>query len=137
MPMGEITILTEGSRSLLDRKIAAGTDFMDVMPKERQKMSTPEYLAEAPHGQVAVHPASRYFETREAWTVSYEGEGIRANGQVLGFSEAGWHIVGEAPVQAGARLTLCVHRPDRARFCVPSATVQGVQGRAFVIRVQL
>lgn len=102
----------------------------------------PNNLLQAPgHRVPAAHVLdnNRYFETREPWTVSYEGGGgIRANGRVLGFSEAGWHIVGEAPVQLGMRLALRVHLPDRsAVFCVPSATVQWAQGRAFVIRVQL
>ena len=102
---------------------------------------SPNNLLEAPDNRVPAAPVfcnNRYFETREPWTVSYEGGGLQAHGRVLGFSEAGWHIVGEAPVQLGMRLALRVNLPDRsALFCVPSATVQWVQGRAFVIRVQL
>ncbi len=102
---------------------------------------SPNNLLQEPDNRVPAAPMfhhNRYFETREPWTVSYEGGGIQAHGRVLGFSEAGWHIVGEAPVKLGMRLTLRVHLPDRfAVFCVPSATVQWMHGRAFVIRVEL
>ena len=146
MQLMEITTATEEERSLLEPPPVVadqGTSpaYTVELPHEPHKTSTSHHFAQAPHRPVQALPGSRsnqYFETREPWMVSYEGAGIRGTGQVLGFSEAGWHIVGKAPVHAGARLALRVHRPDHSRtFCVPSATVQAVQGRAFVIRVQL
>ena len=133
MRLGETTTPAKEQRLLLERTTVAarGTTpaCMDGTQNELRKMSPSDQLRPAPRVPPAASQANRYLETREPWTVSYEGDGIRSYGRVLGFSEAGWHIVGEAAVRPGTSLTLRVHRP--------SATVQTVQGRAFVIRVQL
>lgn len=81
---------------------------------------------------------SKYSETREPWPVRYEADGVQHSGTVVGFSDMGWHIVGDTPVQPGVRVTLRVQLPHRpGLFCVPPAIVQTAEGRSFVIRVQL
>jgi hypothetical protein len=88
--------------------------------------------------QTPFSEGSRYCETREAWPVWYENQGVQYHGTVMGFSDAGWHIVGDAVIQPGLRLALRVQLPNRpGLFCIPSVVVQKAEGRAFVIQVQL
>lgn len=78
---------------------------------------------------------SRYVETREPRPVRYEADGIRSSGTVVGFSDAGWHIVGDAAVPTGLRLALRAPLPHcPGLFCVPAAVVQKSDGCAFLTR---
>lgn len=77
-----------------------------------------------------------YARTHELWTVTYEQNGIQASGKVVGFSEAGWHISGDARVYCGTTLTLHVRLPHRPQaLAIPSVMVQAVNGTQFIVRV--
>jgi len=74
----------------------------------------------------------------EPWPVTYEYHGRICSGQVVGFSEAGWHIVGDTPLAVRSRLALHVHLPHRKEpLRIPLVVVQWVDGLSFVARAGL